>query len=275
VATTPLNVEPVLRPDMIVMKKTFAIKSRNIFDPLSDKPFKVSRSGVELFLECPCCFYLNNRLGIRRPSGPPFNINILVDRLLKKEFDVHRVNETAHPLMKQYGIDAVPYQHAQIDEWRENFKGVRYQHAPTNLLFTGAVDDLWINPQGEVIVVDYKATAKNGEVTIDAEWQQSYKRQMEMYQWLVRKQGLTVSNTGYFVYCNGQDAAAFDGKIEFAVKLLPYTGNDHWVEGALVDLKKCLLSEAIPARAEDCEFCGYSLARAETEIDVSLKGIQS
>jgi PD-(D/E)XK nuclease superfamily len=195
------------------MKKAFITKSRGLFDPLSDKPFKVSRSGVELFLECPCCFYLNNRLGIRRPSGPPFNINSLVDKLLKKEFDVHRVNATAHPLMTQYGVDAVPYQNAQIDEWRQNFKGVRYQHAATNLLFTGAVDDLWINPQGEVIVVDYKATAKSGDVSIDAEWQKSYKRQMEMYQWLVRKQGLTVLNTGFFVYCNGQDAEAFDGRI--------------------------------------------------------------
>jgi hypothetical protein len=247
------------------MKNAFSIKSRGLFDPQSDKPFKVSRSGVELFLECPCCFYLNNRIGIRRPSGPPFNINTLVDRLLKKEFDVHRVNGTAHPLMTQYGVDAVPYQHVQIDEWRENFKGVRYQHAPTNLLFTGAVDDLWINPQGEVIVVDYKATAKNGEVTIDAEWQQSYKRQMEMYQWLVRRHGLTVSDTGYFVYCNGQDAEAFDGRIEFSIKLLPYTGNDRWIEPTLADLKACLMNADMPGRTNDCEFCGYASARCQHE----------
>jgi hypothetical protein len=84
------------------MKKAFAIKSRGPFDPASNKPFKVSRSGIELYLECPRCFFINHRLGIRRPSGPPFNINSLVDRLLKKEFDVHRVNATTHPLMQQY-----------------------------------------------------------------------------------------------------------------------------------------------------------------------------
>jgi hypothetical protein len=75
------------------------------------------------------------------------------------------------------------------------------------------------HPAGEVIVVDYKATAKDGEVNIDADWQMAYKRQMEIYQWLVRGQNLTVSDTGYFVYCNGQDAEAFDSRIEFAVKL--------------------------------------------------------
>ena len=232
-----------------------------MFDPNSEKPFKISRSAIELFLECPRCFYFNNRLGIRRPSGPPFTINSLVDRLLKKEFDFHRVAGSAHPLMQKYGINAVPFQHPQIDDWRANFKGVQHLHAPTNLLVTGAVDDLWRNPENEVMVVDYKATAKSGEVSIDAEWQQSYKRQMEVYQWLVRKQNLKVSDTGYFVYCNGQDAAAFDGRIEFAVKLLPYVGSDHWIDDALRDLKACLLNEIAPPASPTCEFCGYTLAR--------------
>jgi len=252
------------------MKKPFAVKSRGLFDPKSGKPFKVSRSGIELYIECPRCFYLNHRRGIRRPSGPPFNINSLVDRLLKKEFDVHRSNGSTHPLMHQYDIKAVPFQHPQIDEWRENFKGVQVHHEPTNLIVTGAVDDLWINPAGEIIVVDYKATAKAGEVNIDADWQMAYKRQMEVYQWLVRRQGLTVSDTGYFVYCNGQDAEAFDGRIEFAVKLLPYTGSDDWVEDVLGALKGCLLSDEIPNKPPDCEFCGYAVARAETEhLDIA------
>jgi hypothetical protein len=191
------------------------------------------------------------------------NINVLVDRLLKKEFDVHRVKGTPHPLMKQYGVDAVPFQHPEIYVWREIFNGVRVHHKPTNMLFTGAIDDLWVSPHEEVIVVDYKATAKNGEVTLDAEWQRSYKRQIEMYQWLVRKQGLKVSDTGYFVYCNGQDAKAFDGRIEFSIKLLPYTGCDEWVEDALFDVQKCLSSDEIPDYSSDCEFCGYALARGK------------
>jgi len=38
--------------------------------------------------------------------------------------------------------------------------------------------------------------------------------------------GFRVSATGYFVYCNGKtDRHAFDGKLEFDVVLLPYTGN--------------------------------------------------
>lgn len=164
--------------------------------------------------------------------------------------------------MKQYGIAAVPFEHEMMDEWRENFKGVRYLHEPTNLLVTGAVDDIWQNKKGELIVVDYKATSKNEEVNLDADWQMGYKRQMEVYQWLLRQLGFEVSPTGYFLYCNGRaDADAFGGRVEFDITLLPYKGDDSWIRGTLVKLKKCLDSKKTPEPSSDCEFCGYAVAR--------------
>ena len=89
--------------------------------------------------------------------------------------------------MKHYGIKAVPFEHELMGVWRENFKGIQYLHEPTNLLITGAVDDIWINTMSELIVVDYKATSKDAEINLDAEWQDGYKRQMEVYQWLLRR----------------------------------------------------------------------------------------
>src|SRR3989344_1630667 len=245
------------------MKKLYIIKSRGLYAIKDLKPFKVSRSGIELFVECPCCFYLNNRLGIRRPSGPPFTINKTVDTLLKKEFDFHRSKKSQHPLMKEYGIDAVPFHHEKIDEWRENFKGVQYLHEPTNLLIAGAVDDIWENKKGELIVVDYKATSKDSEVGIDADWQMGYKRQLEIYKWLLKRLGFKVSDTGYFVYCNGRsDKEAFDGKVEFDVTIIPYRGDDSWIEGTLFKLRDCLQSPKTPKLTDDCEFCGYAKARS-------------
>jgi hypothetical protein len=133
---------------------------RNIYQPGSDQPFKLSRSKIDLFIECPRCFYLDRRLGTGRPPGFPFNLNLAVDRLLKAEFDTHRAAGTAHPLQEQYGVDARPAAHEQLAEWRENFKGIQFLHEPTNLTITGAIDDLWQEPGGDYIVVDYKATSK-------------------------------------------------------------------------------------------------------------------
>lgn len=234
-------------------------KKQGIFDPISEKPFKLSRSKLDLFLNCRRCFYLDRRLGVSQPPGYPFSLNSAVDTLLKKEFDIHRAKKTAHPLMEKYGIDAVPLQDERMDEWRDSLRrGIQYLHAKTNLILSGGIDDVWVSPKGELMIVDYKATSKAGEVNLDADWQIGYKRQMEIYQWLFRANGFQVSKTGYFVYCNGnKDKEAFDGKLEFNVKILPYVGDDSWVEQALIDAKACLMGDKIPKVAPDCDFCSY------------------
>jgi CRISPR/Cas system-associated exonuclease Cas4 (RecB family) len=233
-------------------------KSNNIFDPKSSNPFKVSRSKIDLFMECPQCFYLDRRLGVGRPPGFPFTLNSAVDALLKKEFDLHRAEATPHPLIEEFGIDAIPYQHEKMDIWRNTFKGIEHLHEPTNLLITGAIDDVWVNPQGQMIIVDYKATSKTSEVNLDADWQRGYKRQMEIYQWLFRQNGFDVAPTGYFVYCNGDvGKPVFDKKLEFDIKVLPYTGDDSWIPDALKDLKRCLMSDKIPEPNPNCDYCNY------------------
>jgi len=249
------------------MSKYYKAKRiRNLYVPGSEKPFRLSRSKLELFMNCPHCFYLDRRLGVGQPPGFPFNLNSAVDHLLKKEFDAYREKQEPHPLMVESGIDAVPFAHDSMDTWRENFKGVSTLHEATNLHIFGAVDDLWINRAGEVIVVDYKATSKNGAITLDADWQDGYKRQMEIYQWLVRRQGLTVSDTGYFVYCNGRrDKPSFDGRLEFDIHVIPYTGNDQWVENCIRSAHQCLTGDAIPEPNPDCDYCQYREAAREVE----------
>ncbi len=242
-------------------------RTKNIFDPASGDSFRLSRSKIDDYLNCQRCFYLDRRLGVAQPPGYPFSLNSAVDALLKKEFDAHRARKTPHPLMKSYGIDAVPYPHEKLEEWRDSLRrGIQYLHKPTNLLITGGVDDVWVNPDGELIIADYKATSKNGEVSLDAEWQIGYKRQMEVYQWLFRKNNFKVSDTGYFVYCNGDaDKEAFDAKLEFDIKILPYKGNDEWVEGTIYDIHKCLMGGDIPPYGRDCDFCLYRRAAMELE----------
>ncbi len=234
-------------------------RSRNLFAPKSTEPFKLSRTKVDLFLSCPRCFYLDRRLGVGQPPGFPFSLNSAVDTLLKKEFDAYRVRQETHPLMKTYGINAVPFRHEKIEEWRDALRrGISYLHKPTNFIVTGAVDDVWITPNGDLLIVDYKSTSKKEAVSLDAEWQISYKRQMEFYQWLFRRNEFKVWPTGYFVYCNGlTDKDSFDKKLEFDVKIIPYEGNDSWVEPALLDARKCLDADQIPQPHSDCDYCRY------------------
>jgi CRISPR/Cas system-associated exonuclease Cas4 (RecB family) len=243
------------------------VAQAKLFDPKSDKPFPLSRSKVELFIDCPRCFYLDRRLGTGRPAGFPFNLNSAVDALLKREFDDYRAKSLPHPLMARAGLNAVPHAHPELEIWRDNFKGVRTLHERTNLELYGAIDDLWRDlGSGELMVADYKSTSKSGEVGIDAEWQITYKRQMEFYQWLLRRRGLPVARRGWFVYCNGRrDLPAFDARIEFTIRLLPYDGDDSWVEDTLRAIRGALEAPQPPEPGRGCEYCDY-VARAAKPV---------
>lgn len=250
------------------------------YQPGQTTPYQLSRSKIELFMQCPRCFWLDVRYKITRPSSPPFNINKAIDELFKKEFDLYRKDGKPHPLMSTFGVDAVPFQHKDLETWRHNFTGVTTLHKATNLHIFGAVDDIWVNPKGELIVVDYKATAKAQPVkALGAEgtWHDMYRRQMEIYQWLLKQNGFKVSDTGYFVYATGNPGKdTFDGVVEFDTHVFPHHGKSGWVDGVINEMKACMDRDTMPevgkaAMGGECEHCAY--ARARTAL--TLEAIQT
>lgn len=239
------------------MAEKSARRKKN-FDPALKESFKLSRTKIDNFLNCPRCFYLDLRLGIKQPGGLPFTLNAAVDHLLKKEFDLYRAQKKPHPLMVQYGIKAVPYPHSDLEDWRNNFRGIQYLHPETNFLVFGAIDDVWIDKDEQLNIVDYKATAKQGELSLNEEWHVGWKRQMEIYQWLFQQNGFPVSDTGYFVYCNGRkDPDGFHNKLEFNIEIHSYQGDARWVGETLKQARQCLSSDNIPDYTEDCDYCRY------------------
>lgn len=247
------------------------VRKKNLYNPADDEPFKLSRSKIDLFLQCPRCFYLDRKLGINQPSGAPFTLNNAVDALLKREFDLYRELGTVHPFIQGQGIEAIPFSHPEIEAWRNNRIGLQFLHFPTNFLLTGAIDDVWKLPTGELVVVDYKAKAtskeitlepkkkKNGEIVKTDRYLISYVNQLEFYQWLFRQNGFKVSNTGYFVFANAQtDRASFEDKLIFEKVLIPHDGDDSWVEPTLLKIKNCLNNDKVPDLTVDCQLCQFS-----------------
>ena len=131
--------------------------------------------------------------------------------------------------MTKFGIDAVPFQHSDIETWQNNRRGIRYHDPNTNLVLFGAIDDCWKkNNSEELLVADYKSTTASvdpktnqlKEVNLDekdAPWKYWYKKQVEFYQWLMRKNNFTVSDTAYFLFCSALyiDVSEFDEKLNF------------------------------------------------------------
>ena len=233
-----------------------AKRSRNLFLPYSDKEYRLSRSKIELYIECPRCFYLDRRLGVGRPPTPPFNLNIAVDLLLKREFDLHRENQTPHPIMVKNDIDAVPFQHSEIEVWRENFRGAQVH----------------FDKEGKLIIVDYKATSREGKISFtSSSWYDSYKRQIEIYQWLFRGMGFQVNNRGYLLFCNGNRMKSeFGGRLDFDMEIFPYDGSDKWVNDTLIDIYSTLSDHKPPKASSECDYCAYREAAKDLDSPSEL-----
>ena len=241
-----------------------AIRSRNIYKPDSEKPFKLSRSKVENFVSCKRCFYIDRRLGVGQPPGFPFNINSAVDELLKKEFDLYRKEQKPHPIMVKHNLNFVPYQHKDLDTWRNSLKGgISYLDEKTNLIIHGGIDDIWFDlNEKKLVVVDYKAQSSTYPVTVssylDAEWHLSYKLQMDIYVHILRKMNFKVSDRTFFYVCNGEKTNnKFDNKIDFKTTLIPYRVNTDWIEKKIIEMKDVLNLDEPPKIEKTCEKCAY------------------
>lgn len=230
---------------------------------------KLSRSRLELFKECPRCFWLLLRHNIKRPSMPGFTLNQAVDHLLKKEFDIYRAQTKPHPLMAKYKLSAIPYEHDKLDDWRDSFKGLEYLNEKYNFLIFGGIDDVWINQEQELIIVDYKSTARDEpvvELYKEPSYHDSYRRQLEIYQWLLAKNDFKVSPKAYIVYATGlRNKDRFSNKISFSLNLIEHQGQTAWIEPLIDEVYACLQADipslkASPANKDtqfDCEHCNY------------------
>lgn len=244
------------------------MKSQRSYSESPTSILKLSRSKLDLFVRCPRCFYLDIRLNIKQPPGFPFSLNNAVDHLLKKEFDQYRKQGVPHPYMKQLDVEAVPFVHDKLDFWRDPLRGgISKIHQESRIELYGGVDDLWITREGALIIVDYKATSKEKEVTLDEPWQDGYRRQVDVYAWLFHQNGFSVYPKAYFVYCNGlMNQERFDNQLVFDVKVLSYELNLDWIEEALNEARSCLENNHVPTLTSGCDFCKYTEKLKEKHI---------
>ena len=256
---------------------------RKLYNPEDSEPYPLSRSRIENFINCPRCFHLEERQGIKAPSGPQFLLNSGIDTLYKNEFDSYRKKKIPHPLMEKNNINAIPFSHKDLDLWRNNFKGIRWFDEKHNFTLFGAVDDLWINEKEEIHIVDYKSTAKKDfSPNFTSGYQVAYKRQLEIYHWLFKKNNFKMSNIRYIVYANGITTInEFNGLFEFEQYVFPIHLDDSWVDNVIQKMYECLQSDKLPPsgggwNGQGCEQCAYKkslakLMRAQIEKENQVK----
>lgn len=248
-------------------------KTSGTFSNEPSKTWDLSRSKLELFLSCSQCFYDQYVHGIARPPSFPLNLNNSVDLMLKNEFDAFRSSKKPHTLImkmlkEKFGIRAIPYNHPKLNEWRNSYEGVSYVDKELNLRIFAAIDDLWVNQDEleadfgtpEVYVVDYKSTYSNYEISsLDKPWHSTYKRQLEFYSWVLRKNGLKVSESAFILYINADPLSSSIKKgVQVKATLIEHKCDLSWVEKEIQNAHNILTGKVSPISSSNCAYCHYA-----------------
>ena len=261
-------------------------RHQGAFNPAHPAPWELSRGWIEKTITCEGCFWLQKAANVKQPDSPPYNINSNTDILLKKDHDQYR-GIGPSPIMVSAGLEHLrPFDHPDLAKWTDSLQfGASPEHfntlhEPTNILFGGGLDDVFENiDTGELHIVDYKSTSQDGgnkkvpdpldesfllppKDPKKKDFKASYRRQAEMYQWIMRRKGFQVSDTAYFLYVDGisrdMDGMLIDRDphvawMKFEAQIIPYVGDDSWVEAALHQAKHLANLQDCPKHSDSCD----------------------
>ena len=123
-----------------------------------DGMIRLSPSTLNVFLECPKCFWLEHVKDIHRPRGIFPSLPGGMDLLIKKYFDRYRNVGKLPPELdgKLDGAELFADQEL-LNKWRNWRNALAYQDPESGATLSGMLDDLGLQPDKRLFVpLDYK-----------------------------------------------------------------------------------------------------------------------
>jgi len=216
----------------------------------NNRPIQLSPNSLNLYYECPLCFWLEKRMRIRRPPPYPYALNAAVDSLLKEEFDKYRNKGEPHPLLVANNIPAKLFPNQQLlNEWRNNLKGIRYYDVELDATLFGAVDDILEFQDGKLAPLDYKSTGSNVATVYDR-----FQLQMDVYSFLLEKNGYKTIKKGYLAFYVVDKKNGFDDRLPFKKEMQIIDADPSYVKGVFEKAVNLLRSDAPLAHSANCQY---------------------
>ena len=231
---------------------------KKLYSYNSSRPFKLSRTKIDLFFECRRCFFLDQKFGIKRPHGTPLVLSNRIVDDFKKELNICRVEKNIHSKVKELNKNLIPISHNKLEEWKSSFKGASFLDDSTNLLVVGIIDDIWLdrstNKNHSVII---KSNSKKNQMSYENIWP-GYWRQLSLYSYLLSKNLLPMSSTGILVFINTPTSMdQMENKKNFNLNIFEKILDFDWIQPTIKEISKTLNKETPPESSKKCKYCNY------------------
>ncbi len=220
---------------------------------MAGRTIQLSPNSLNLFLECPHCFWLDKNLGIKRPPPYPYALNSALDDLMREEFDAYRKKNLVHPLLKSSHIKAHLFSNQKLlNQWRNNLAGIRYYDEELKATLFGALDDVLEFENEEIAPLDYKSTGIPKENIYDR-----FQLQLDTYTYLMEKNGYKTKRKGYIAFYIVDKNKGFIDRLPFRKEIIEVETNPSDIYEIFKDAISCLRKDSPPKHSRDCQFAKW------------------
>lgn len=223
---------------------------------------KLSPSSINLFLECPRCFWLTKHKKWKRPQGPFPSLPSGMDKILKEHFDRFMEQGKLPPELCEDNkcSDCKLFSDKKLlSVWRNNKKGIEWQDAKGNIIH-GAVDNILVKRTTKdsrhgmkLIVLDYKTRG----FPLKEDTHEHYQMQMDIYNFLLRKNGYATEDYSLLLFYYPNKVTS-TGEVLFDTRMVRMKVDVRAAERVFADAVR-LLAGGCPRKG--CEWCGGRFER--------------
>jgi len=199
----------------------------------------LSPSKLNLLEECPRCFWLDVRKGVRRPQGLMASIVIKIDSIIKKYFDKYEQRGELPPIIRGQVRGRLPSGMP---------KTLYYDYGEVRLM--GRPDEFLELDDGCIVPFDHKTKSKEPEEVHNA-----YLLQMDVYSFLLMVKGYKTTDKAYLAYYYPCDCDVHDG-LDVNCKVVEVRTSFDRAK-RVIDKAVRVLEGDIPKPSSECEFCRW------------------
>lgn len=216
--------------------------------------YRLSASTLNLFLDCPRCFWLKFKKKKERPRGIFPSLPSGIDNVLKVYFDGYREKGTLpKELQKEIPNSSLYPDQVDIKKWRDWRTGLRFV-SPKGVELIGAFDDLLVHKGDVISPLDYKTRGYPPKSIIDSE--KYYGLQLSVYSLILKQNKYKVSGQGYLIYYYPKEVSD-DGMIQFNIKPVRISADPKYAIETCTKAIEVLETDSVPKASPGCIYCSY------------------
>jgi RecB family exonuclease len=218
--------------------------------------YRFSPSAMSLLEDCPRCFWLDHKKGLKRPNGIFPSLPSGMDRIIKEHFD--RCMSRGKLPMEIKDIEDVKLfdDKELLDVWRDNRRGIKYQ--TDKFLLKGAIDCV-LQKKDKLIVLDYKTRG----YPLKEDTHHHYIDQLTLYNLIFRKNGIDTEDYSYLLFYHPDKVA--EGVFLFHKDIVKVKIDMAHAE-ELLDHAVKVLEGSMPKSSDTCVYCRYREAKVNPTL---------